>query len=89
MKGKGAAFRVSSFRSLEEAERIEQLIENLIRCVANTQVKTMTTEAALAKSGDTITQLATRCELIEKNQQELLHKMAHLEHRLETMAAWK
>lgn len=80
MKGKGAAFR-----SLEEAERMEQLIENLIRCVANTQVRTLATEATLAKLGDTITQLATRCDLLEKSQQELLHKMAHLEHRLEAM----
>ena len=89
LKGKGAALRVSSFRSLKEAERMEQLIENLIRCVANTQVKTLATEAALAKSDDTITQLATRCDLLEKTQQELLHKIAHLEQRLETMAAWK
>ena len=88
MKGKGTTFRVSPFRS-EEVERIEQHIENLIRCVANTQVKTLTTEAALAKSVDKITQLATRCELIEKNQQELLHKITHLEHSLGTLTAWK
>ena len=78
MKGKGTTFRVSPFRS-EEVERIEQHIENLIRCVANTQVKTLTTEAALAKSVDKITQLATRCELIEKNRRELLHKITHLD----------
>ena len=67
MKGKEATLRVSSFRSIEEVERIEQLIENLIRCVANTQVKTLTTEAALAKSMEKITQLATRCDLTRNN----------------------
>ena len=73
MKGKEATF-VYHRLSIEEAERIEQLIENLIRCVANTQVKTLTNEAALAKSMDKITQLATRCDFFEKTQQELLPK---------------
>ena len=84
MKGKGASFHVSSFCSIEDAERIEQLIENLIRCVANTQVKTLTTEAALNKSMNKIQHLATRCNLLETTQQELLHKITHLEHRLKT-----
>ncbi len=84
MKGKEATFRVSSFHSIEEAERIEYLIENLIRCVANTQVKTLATEAALAKSMDKMKQLTTRCNLLETTQQELLHKITHLEHTLKT-----
>ncbi len=89
MKGKGAAGSGSLFCSTDEAERMEQLIENLIRCIANVRVKALTNEAALAKSGQKITQLTTRCDFLEKTQQELLHKMTLLEQRLETSTAWK
>jgi hypothetical protein len=89
LKIKGAASSGSSFCSTDEAERIEQLIENLIRCIANVQVKALTNEAALAKSGQKITQLTTRCDFLETTQQELLSKITRLEHRLQTSAAWK
>lgn len=77
MKGKENALR-----SIKEWEKNEQIIASLIRCVANNQVKLLTTEAAIAKSGHKITQLASRFDVIEKNQQELLHKLTHLEHYL-------
>lgn len=71
-----------AFRSVEEWERNEQIIASLIRCVANNQVKILTTEAAVAKSGHKITQLTSRFEAIERNQQALLHKLTHLEYQL-------
>lgn len=89
MKGKGAVCNGSSFRPNEQAERIEQLIENLIRCIANAQVKTRTNEATLAKSRQKISLLATRCGLLEQAQRELLNKIAQLEQKLETLAARK
>ena len=67
-----------SFRSKDKPERIEELIENLIRCVANTQVKARTNEAALTKSRLELNQLATRCEVLETKQQALLEKIAQL-----------
>lgn len=79
---RGVACSPPSFHSKDKAERIEELIENLIRCIANTQVKVQTNEAALAKFRLELNQLATSCEVLETKQQELCKKVTQLEHKV-------
>lgn len=72
-----------SFHVVKQEDRLEELIENLIRCVASAQVRTMTNEAALSQAGKKLNHLATLCEDLEKRQQEILKSIAHQEQRVE------
>jgi len=65
----------------EEMIRIEALLANFIRCIANIQVKTLTQEVSLETSEREWKQLATRCNHLEHIQQEILRKMTRLEHK--------
>ncbi|USK59636.1 hypothetical protein [Peribacillus asahii] len=60
-----------SFHSFQDVERKEKLIENLIRFIANTQVKTVTNEAALANFERKLQLVEARCEALEQRLTEL------------------
>ncbi|MEH6945450.1 hypothetical protein V7068_00030 [Bacillus sp. JJ634] len=60
-----------SFHSFQDVERTEKLIENLIRFIANTQVKTVTNQAALANFERKLQLVEARCEALEQRLTEL------------------
>lgn len=65
--------RNTSVYSFQDVERTEKLIENLIRFIANTQVKAVTNEAKLANFEQKLQRVQERCEALEQRLTEL-HK---------------